>query len=96
MTIGPGGKITADVHAKYITIQGEVQGNVTAQEMVEIQSGGKLRGNIITPRVSILDGSFFKGSVEMEKTSSAAKQALPPLKETPQKEDESLLAKTKG
>lgn len=97
LTIGPGGKITADIQAKYVTIQGEVQGNITAQEMVEIQPGGKLRGDIITPRVSIMDGAFFKGSVEMEKTAAAPKtdtQAKAP--QTPSQAEPALARASKG
>ena len=92
LTIGPGGNITADIHAKRITIQGEVRGNVTAQDVVEIQTGGKLRGDIITPRITISDGAFFKGNVEMEDTRSTSKQPIPG-KEKIQPLAETVLAK---
>ena len=73
LTIGPNGIIKADINAKKVTIIGEVQGNVTAEETVEIRETGKLRGNIVAPRLVIADGAFFKGSVEMERKPGLAK-----------------------
>lgn len=77
LTIGPNGKIKADINAKAVTITGEVHGNVTAEEKVEIRETGKLRGDIVAPRLVIAEGAFFKGSVEMEKKSSLAKDKQP-------------------
>jgi cytoskeletal protein CcmA (bactofilin family) len=74
LTIGPNGHIKADINAKTVTITGEVQGNVTAEEKVEIRETGKLRGNIVAPRLVIANGAFFKGSVEMEKKSSLVRE----------------------
>jgi cytoskeletal protein CcmA (bactofilin family) len=74
LTIGPNANIKADIHAKTITITGEAQGNMTAEEKVEIRETGKLRGNIVSPRVVIADGAFFKGSVEMERKSMLSKE----------------------
>jgi cytoskeletal protein CcmA (bactofilin family) len=74
LTIGPNGKIKADINAKAVTITGEVHGNVTAEEKVEIRETGRLLGDIVAPRLVIADGAFFKGSVEMEKKSSLAKE----------------------
>ncbi len=73
LTIGSNGNIKADINAKRVTIIGEVQGNVTAVETVEIRETGKLRGNIVAPRLVIADGAFFKGSVEMERNPPLAK-----------------------
>jgi len=76
LTIGPNGNIKADINAKKVTIIGEVQGNVTAEETVEIRESGKLRGNITTPRLIIADGAFFKGSVEMERKPGMVKDKV--------------------
>lgn len=73
LTVGPNGKIKADINAKTVTITGEVHGDVTAEEKVEMRETGKLHGNIVAPRVVIADGALFKGSVEMEKKSSLGK-----------------------
>ncbi|HEX9756861.1 MAG TPA: polymer-forming cytoskeletal protein [Nitrospiria bacterium] len=79
LTIGPGGNIKADLNARTITILGEVHGNVTATEKVEIKEAGKLRGDIQAPRVAIADGAFFKGSVDMQQDANASKEK--PLRE---------------
>jgi cytoskeletal protein CcmA (bactofilin family) len=73
LTIGPNGNIKADINAKSVTITGEVQGNITADEKVEIRETGKLHGNILAPRLVIADGAFFKGSVGMESKSGLPK-----------------------
>ena len=74
LTIGPKGRIVAEIRAKRITIRGEVRGNVTAKEIVEIREGGRLRGDIVTPRIAFQEGAFFTGSVEMEERTLAATQ----------------------
>jgi cytoskeletal protein CcmA (bactofilin family) len=70
LTIGPNGKIKADVYAKNIVITGEVLGSAFASEKVEITSTGVLKGDIVAPRILIADGAQFKGSVDMDKGSS--------------------------
>ncbi len=67
LTIGPNGKIKADVYAKSIVITGEVLGNAFASEKVEITNSGVLKGDIVSPRIVIADGAQFKGSVDMDK-----------------------------
>ncbi len=66
LIIGANGNIKAQIIAKSITVHGEVLGNVSATEKVEIKEKGKLRGDIISPRVIVNDGAFFKGGVDME------------------------------
>ena len=67
LTIGPNGKIKADLFAKTILIAGEVTGNAHAAERVEIAPSGRLTGNISAPRITIADGAHFKGTVDMER-----------------------------
>lgn len=73
LTIGKSGRIKADLHAKTIVIQGEVTGQITADEKVEIQATGRLQGDIISPRLSIADGAHFKGSVDMDRKTESVK-----------------------
>ena len=74
LTIGPNGKIKAQVFAKAVIVLGEVNGNVTASEKVDIRDGGSVDGDIIAPRVAIADGAHFRGSVDMQKKSGAPAQ----------------------
>jgi len=86
LTIGPNGKIRADLYAKTIVIAGEVAGNAFAAERVEIAPSGRLTGDITAPRITIADGAHFKGSVDMERGAAAkvtgAKEAVRPLPES--------------
>jgi cytoskeletal protein CcmA (bactofilin family) len=67
LTIGPNGKIKAQVFAKSVVVFGEVTGNVTASDKVDIRDNGSVDGDIISPRVAIAEGAHFRGSVDMQR-----------------------------
>jgi cytoskeletal protein CcmA (bactofilin family) len=67
LTIGPNGRIKAQVFAKAVIIQGEVTGNVTASEKVDIRDNGSVDGDIAAPRVAIAEGAHFRGSIDMQR-----------------------------
>ena len=67
LTIGPNGRIKAQVFAKSVVVLGEVTGNVTASDKVEIRDAGSVDGDIIAPRVAIAEGAHFRGSVDMQR-----------------------------
>ena len=77
LTIGPNGKIKAQVFAKAVIVLGEVNGNVTATEKVDIRDGGSVDGDIISPRVAIAEGAHFRGTVDMQRKTAAGQQAQP-------------------
>lgn len=70
LTIGPNGKIKAEVFAKSVVVLGEVTGNVTASEKVDIRDNGSVDGDIASPRVAIAEGAHFRGSVDMQRPGS--------------------------
>ena len=72
LTIGPNGRIRAQVFAKVVIVLGEVHGNVTATEKVDIRDGGSVDGDIISPRVDIAEGAHFRGSVDMQRKGQPA------------------------
>src|SRR5262245_56849034 len=72
LTIGPNGKIKAQVFAKSVIVLGEVTGNVTATEKVDIRDKGSVDGDIISPRVAIAEVAHFRGSVDMQRKGAAA------------------------
>lgn len=76
LTIGPNGKIRAEVFAKAVIVLGEVTGNVTASEKVDIRDNGSVDGDIASPKVAIAEGALFRGSVDMQR--GAAKPAAAP------------------
>jgi cytoskeletal protein CcmA (bactofilin family) len=72
LTIGPNGKIKAQVFAKSVVILGEVTGNVTASEKVDIRDNGSVDGDIAAPRVAIAEGAHFRGSIDMQRSGAGA------------------------
>jgi cytoskeletal protein CcmA (bactofilin family) len=67
ITVGPNGRVNAGLHARDIVVLGRVKGNVRAIERLEIRKVGSLIGDIITARVVIEDGAYFKGSIDIQK-----------------------------
>jgi cytoskeletal protein CcmA (bactofilin family) len=67
LTIGPNGKIKAQVFAKAVIVLGEVIGNVTASEKVDIRDNGSVDGDLVSPRVAIAEGAHFRGSIDMQR-----------------------------
>src|SRR5437763_12027716 len=84
LTIGPNGKIKAQVFAKSVIVLGEVTGNVTASEKVDIRDNGSVDGDIISPRVAIAEGAHFRGSVDMQRKAGQPGQAAAPKPAQPQ------------
>jgi cytoskeletal protein CcmA (bactofilin family) len=66
VTVGPKGRVKADIHAKAIHIAGDVEGNLFGDDEVVLRESGRLLGNITAARVTLEDGSKFKGSIDME------------------------------
>jgi cytoskeletal protein CcmA (bactofilin family) len=72
VTIGHGGRVKADIHAKFVSVAGEVHGNLVAGEQIVIRKTATMLGNLTAPRVGLEDGCRFRGSVEMEAPRQAA------------------------
>ena len=67
LTVGPNGRIKAQISAKAVVVLGQVTGNLNATEKVDIKENGSVEGDIVAPRVAIADGSHFRGSIDMQK-----------------------------
>src|SRR5580700_5846019 len=72
LTIGPNGRIKAQVFAKSVVVLGEMTGNVTASDKVDIRDNGSVDGDIVAPRVAIAEGAHFRGSVDMQRKGGTA------------------------
>ena len=70
VTIGAKGQLSAEVHARVVMIDGEVEGNLNAEEQIVLRKSSRVRGDLCSPRVSIEDGARFKGSIDMEPKSA--------------------------
>jgi len=77
LTIGPNGKIKAQIFAKSVIVLGEVNGNVTASEKVDIRDKGSVDGDIAAPRVAIADGAHFRGSIDMQSKGAPKTEVKP-------------------
>jgi cytoskeletal protein CcmA (bactofilin family) len=65
VTVGPNGRVQADIEAREIIIEGTVQGNLKAGERVQLGAHSKVQGSVLTPRFAIEDGARLRGKVEM-------------------------------
>jgi len=77
LVIGPNGQVRARVNAKGVVIQGRIEGNIRASDRTELRKTAVAVGEIITQRVAIEDGAYFKGKVDIQK--DAAKASSQPL-----------------
>src|SRR5271154_703112 len=75
LTIGATAKVTADVIAREVVVYGNVKGNLRARDRIEIKKDGSVVGDLTTARISIEDGAYFKGSIEIDKTGDAAEES---------------------
>ncbi|MBN1271202.1 MAG: polymer-forming cytoskeletal protein [Candidatus Aminicenantes bacterium] len=91
LTIRESGKVTADIHVKNIIVSGSVEGNIYASDKVCITERGRMKGDIISPRISIMEGSQFMGSIKMgketEKPAPLKAKPEPPPQEKKDKTD---------
>jgi cytoskeletal protein CcmA (bactofilin family) len=67
LTVGRNGQVQANINAKEVVIQGKVKGNITASDRVDIRNEGALTGDVICQRISIEDGAYFKGGIDIRK-----------------------------
>ncbi|HTS67424.1 MAG TPA: polymer-forming cytoskeletal protein [Terriglobia bacterium] len=65
VTVGPEGKVKAEIQAARVVIHGCVHGNISVQERVEIHKTGQVVGDLVAPGISIEDGAYFKGKIEI-------------------------------
>src|SRR5256714_14372285 len=70
VTIGRNGVVNANVIAREIVVIGKVKGNLNASDRVDIRNEGSLTGDVIAQRISIEDGAFFKGGIDIQKPGS--------------------------
>ncbi len=85
VTIGRNGVVSANISAREIVVQGKVRGNMTASDRVDIRNDGSLTGDVVAQRISIEDGAFFKGGIDIRKPGKEGKEPqAEATKEAPQ------------
>jgi cytoskeletal protein CcmA (bactofilin family) len=72
VTVGRNGVVAANISAREVVILGKVRGNLTTTDRVDIRSDGSLTGDVVAARISIEDGAFFKGGIDIRKAGQRA------------------------
>lgn len=75
LTVGRTGQLASEVTAREVVVYGKVTGNLRASDRVEIKKDGSVTGDIITARISIEDGAYFKGRIEIDNAKSKPSRA---------------------
>jgi cytoskeletal protein CcmA (bactofilin family) len=79
VTVGRNGQVASSINAREIVILGKVRGNVAASDRVDIRAEGALTGDVTAARISIEDGAFFKGGIDIKKADAKPGVAAAPL-----------------
>ncbi len=71
LTIGPQGKVNAQVVAQSVVVMGVVHGTITATERITIRKNGSVEGDLSAPRVVIEEGAHFRGGIDMQRSQAS-------------------------
>jgi cytoskeletal protein CcmA (bactofilin family) len=74
LTIGLGARLNSEISAREVVVHGTAVGNIRGRDRVEIKKNGEVIGDITASRLSIEDGAYFKGSIEIERAKSPARE----------------------
>jgi cytoskeletal protein CcmA (bactofilin family) len=83
VTVGRNGVVAANINAREIVVLGKVRGNLTASDRVDIRNEGSLTGDVVAQRISIEDGAFFKGGIDIRKPGQKANGDAKETESTP-------------
>jgi cytoskeletal protein CcmA (bactofilin family) len=65
LTVGPNGRVRANVTAKNVTVGGTLEGNIQASERTELRKTAVVNGDVQTKRIAIEEGAYLKGKLEI-------------------------------
>jgi len=66
VVVEQGGVVEADISGGPVSCAGQITGNITSTDRVDLQSGARVVGNVKGTRITIADGAQFKGNVDMD------------------------------
>ena len=81
--VNSSGRVAANIKAKTIEVSGIVEGDLAGGDVVKINASGKMKGNIIAPRIVLQDGAKFKGMIDMEVSGGQGQQQKTPAVSKP-------------
>jgi len=99
LTIGESGVVKADVTAEYIVVEGRVAGDLKGSKSVKVRESAKIDGNIISPKVALVEGAKFNGQIDMDGTrlaKAANKPETKPTEDAVAQQDEHAEEKTQA
>ena len=79
VTVGRNGQVSANINAREVVVLGKVRGNLNASDRVDIRNEGSLTGDVVAQRISIEDGAFFKGGIDIRKPGQLQKDGKEPV-----------------
>ncbi|HTR47460.1 MAG TPA: polymer-forming cytoskeletal protein [Verrucomicrobiae bacterium] len=86
VTVGPNGRIQAEIEAREIVVDGSVQGNLKAAESARLGSSSSVVGSVVSPRIGIDDGARLRGKIETVRTPQPAKVSVTESTSDPESE----------
>ena len=96
VTVGPNGRVEADIEAREIVVDGAVNGNLKAGERAHFGSSCRVNGSVTTPRIGIDDGARLRGKIETVKAAPAREVPAPASKQQPAETLQPVEASIKG
>jgi len=79
VTVGRNGQVAANINAREVVVLGKVRGNLNASDRVDIRNEGSLTGDVVAQRISIEDGAFFKGGIDIRKPGQQKSDSKEPV-----------------
>ncbi len=67
VTIGRNGQVSASITAREVVVEGGVVGNIAASDRLDVRKEGSLTGDVVAQRISVEDGAFFKGKIDIRR-----------------------------
>lgn len=92
VTIGRNGQVSANITAREIIVQGKLAGNVNASDRLDVRSEGSLTGDVVAQRISVEDGAFFKGKIDIRRPSEKLSPNSETKEATPSEEPSAKIA----
>ena len=90
LIVGPSGRVNAEISASHMIISGEVTGDMTAENNIEVNASGKVYGNLIAPTVTIHEGAVFQGLCHSGEKGGRPQGRMPPMQTHTDMQAESL------
>ena len=76
LTVGRSGQLNSEIFAREVVVYGNASGNLRAGDRIEIKKDGQVTGDITTTRISIEEGAYFKGHIEIERGQTSAQDGM--------------------